>query len=60
MLGSIPLDSALRESGDAGEPLVTANPDTPAAVAISAVADAIAETRREQGVGFVKSLPVLS
>src|SRR5947208_10960870 len=60
MLGSIPLDSALRESGDAGEPLVIANPDTPAAAAISAVADAIADTRREQGVGFVKSLPVLS
>jgi len=60
LLGSIPLDSSLREAGDAGEPLVIANPDTPAAVAISAVADAIAETRREQGVGFVKSLPVLS
>jgi hypothetical protein len=29
-------------------------------VAISEVADAIAETRKEQGVGFVKSLPVLS
>jgi ATP-binding protein involved in chromosome partitioning len=60
LLGSIPLDPSLREAGDAGEPLVTANPDTPAAAAISAVADAIAETRREQGVGFVKSLPVLS
>src|SRR6266536_2532094 len=60
LLGSVPLDPSLREAGDAGEPLVTANPDTPAAVAISAVADAIAETRREQGVGFVKSLPVLS
>src|SRR5438132_2512240 len=60
MLGSIPLDSALRESGDAGEPLVTANPDTPAAVAISAVAEAIAATKREEGVGIVKALPVLS
>jgi ATP-binding protein involved in chromosome partitioning len=60
LLGSIPLDPSLREAGDAGEPLVIANPDTPAAVAISEVADAIAETRREQGVGFVKSLPVLS
>jgi ATP-binding protein involved in chromosome partitioning len=60
LLGSIPLDPSLRESGDAGEPLVIVNPDTPAASAISAVADAIAETRREQGVGFVKSLPVLS
>jgi ATP-binding protein involved in chromosome partitioning len=60
LLGSVPLDSTVREAGDAGEPLVTANPDTPAAAAISAIADVIAETRREQGVGFVKALPVLS
>src|SRR6266513_470246 len=60
LLGSVPLDPALRAAGDAGEPLVTARPDTPAAAAISAVAEAIAETRREQGVGFVKALPVLS
>ena len=60
LLGTVPLDPALREAGDAGEPLVTARPDTPAAVAILAVAEAVAETRREQGVGFVKALPVLS
>src|SRR5256714_1929506 len=60
LLGSIPLDSTLREAGDAGEPLVTARPDTPAAAAILAVAEAVAEMRREQGVGFVKALPVLS
>src|SRR5256885_3638355 len=36
LLGSIPLDSTLREAGDAGEPLVIANPDTPAAAPISA------------------------
>src|SRR5438067_7703845 len=60
LLGTVPLDPSLREAGDAGEPLVTARPDTPAAAAISAVAEAIAETRREQGVGFVKALPVLS
>src|SRR5438874_1585081 len=59
-LGSVPLDPALREAGDAGEPLVTTSPETPAAAAISKVADLIAETRREQGVGFVKALPVLS
>jgi hypothetical protein len=39
---------------------VTANPGAPAATAIAALAEAIAETRREQGVGFVKALPVLS
>ena len=60
LLGSVPLDPAFRESGDAGEPLVIARPKAPAAAAISAIADAIAETRREQGVGFVKALPVLS
>jgi len=60
LLGAVPLDPALREAGDAGEPLVTARPETPAATAILAVAEAVAETRREQGVGFVKALPVLS
>jgi ATP-binding protein involved in chromosome partitioning len=60
LLGSVPLDQSLRTAGDAGEPLVTGNPDTPAGAAISAIADAISETRREQGVGFVKALPVLS
>jgi ATP-binding protein involved in chromosome partitioning len=60
LLGSIPLDPALREAGDRGEPLVTSDPDAPAAQAIATVAEAIADARREQGVGFVKSLPVLS
>jgi ATP-binding protein involved in chromosome partitioning len=60
LLGSVPLDPAFRESGDAGEPLVNTRPETPAGAAILAIADAIAETRREQGVGFVKALPVLS
>jgi ATP-binding protein involved in chromosome partitioning len=59
-LGSVPLDPSLREAGDAGTPLVTSNPAAPAAEAIAALADVIAETRREQGVGFVKALPVLS
>jgi ATP-binding protein involved in chromosome partitioning len=60
LLGSIPLDPALREAGDAGEPLVVTDPGSPAAEAITKVADAVADTRREQGVGFVKALPVLS
>jgi ATP-binding protein involved in chromosome partitioning len=59
-LGSVPLDPALRAAGDAGEPLVTTDPTAAAAEAIGHVAEAIAETRREQGVGFVKALPVLS
>jgi ATP-binding protein involved in chromosome partitioning len=60
LLGTVPLDPSLRAAGDAGEPLVAVDSEAPAAVAISALADAVAETRREQGVGFVKALPVLS
>jgi ATP-binding protein involved in chromosome partitioning len=59
-LGSVPLDPSLRAAGDAGTPLVTARPATPAAEALAAIAESIAEARREQGVGFVKALPVLS
>jgi ATP-binding protein involved in chromosome partitioning len=60
LLGSIPLDPALREAGDAGEPLVSTNPNAPSAAEIAKVADAVVDMRREQGVGFVKALPVLS
>ncbi len=60
LLGSVPLDPNLRAAGDAGEPLVLSGPHTPAGAAIEALTDAIVETRREQGVGFVKALPVLS
>jgi ATP-binding protein involved in chromosome partitioning len=59
-LGSVPLDPRLRAAGDSGTPLVTADPQAPSAQAIAALAESIAETRREQGVGFVKALPVLS
>jgi len=41
-------------------PIVERDPDSEPAHAISALADAIVATRREQGVGIVKSLPVLS
>ncbi|MDQ2984708.1 MAG: Mrp/NBP35 family ATP-binding protein [Actinomycetota bacterium] len=60
LLGRVPLDPALRAAGDAGVPLVQADPDAEAATAVTEIADAIAATRREQGVGIVKSLPVLS
>jgi ATP-binding protein involved in chromosome partitioning len=60
LLGRIPLDPLVRRSGDIGEPVVWAEPESDAAQAISAVADAVAATRREQGVGIVKALPVLS
>jgi ATP-binding protein involved in chromosome partitioning len=60
LLGSIQLDPALREHADEGEPLVWAEPDSPTSQAIVHIAQAIDETKREQGVGIVKELPVLS
>jgi ATP-binding protein involved in chromosome partitioning len=59
-LGSVPLDPALRTSGDAGEPVVLSMPDSPAALALSGIASALAAVERERGVGIVKGLPVLS
>lgn len=50
LLGQIPLDTRVRESGDAGIPIVIANPAAPAALALSAVADRLA-TRRESLAG---------
>jgi ATP-binding protein involved in chromosome partitioning len=38
VLGEIPLDLALREGGDTGSPIVTADPDSPAAAALNQVA----------------------
>jgi ATP-binding protein involved in chromosome partitioning len=60
LLGEIPLDPRLREQGDAGEPLVGADPDAPSARAILELAERIAATRRERGVGIVKQLPVVA
>jgi ATP-binding protein involved in chromosome partitioning len=60
LLGRVPLDARLRESGDAGVPLVESDPDSEPALAIAEIAEAITASRREQGVGIVKALPVLS
>jgi len=50
VLGQIPLDTRVRESGDAGRPIVLDSPDAPAAKALQAVADRLA-VRRESLVG---------
>ena len=50
LLGQIPLDPRVRESGDAGQPIILTDPETPAAVALRAVADRLA-VRRESLVG---------
>jgi ATP-binding protein involved in chromosome partitioning len=61
LLGKIPLDPRLRESSDAGEPLVSADPESETARAISAVAETLDAARRERGTGRVnRPLPVLS
>jgi ATP-binding protein involved in chromosome partitioning len=60
LLAEIPLDPRLREQGDLGTPLVSADPSSPTARAIVELAEAIDGTRREEGVGIVKALPVLS
>jgi len=46
-LGSIPLDPAVRESGDAGTPTVASAPDSPAATALAK----IAQTLRDELAG---------
>jgi ATP-binding protein involved in chromosome partitioning len=50
LLGQIPLDTRLRESGDEGLPLVLSDPASPAAAALIAVADKLA-VRRESLLG---------
>jgi ATP-binding protein involved in chromosome partitioning len=50
LLGQIPLDTRLRETGDNGVPVVLAAPDNPAAKALAAVAEQLA-VRRESLVG---------
>ncbi|MGC9667892.1 Mrp/NBP35 family ATP-binding protein [Planosporangium sp. 12N6] len=50
LLGQIPLDTRVREAGDAGRPIVLSAPEAPAAKALKAVADRLA-VRRESLVG---------
>jgi ATP-binding protein involved in chromosome partitioning len=46
LLGQIPLDTALREGGDSGLPLVLSDSQTPAAVALRDIAGKLAARRR--------------
>ncbi len=43
LLGQVPLDTRLREGGDAGKPLVLTDPDSPAAVELRRIADRLAK-----------------
>jgi ATP-binding protein involved in chromosome partitioning len=60
LLAEVPLDPRVREYGDLGTPIVWADPGSPTSGALLALAAAIEDTRREQGVGIVKALPVVS
>ena len=46
LLGQVPLDTRLRESGDSGLPVVLGDPDSPAAVALRAVARGVSTRSR--------------
>jgi ATP-binding protein involved in chromosome partitioning len=46
VLGRIPLDPQLREGGDLGTPIVTSHPDSPAAKALTEVADQLSGRSR--------------
>ncbi len=52
LLGQIPLDIALREGGDRGNPIVLCAPESPAAVALRAVSDQLAS--RPRGLAGVR------
>ncbi len=41
-LGSVPLDPSVREGGDAGKPIVSSKPDSPAATALNQIAQYVA------------------
>ena len=57
LLGQVPFDPALREAADAGAPVCEAAPDSEAAAAVAALAEALQGTRRG---GIRRSLTVLS
>ena len=57
LLGRVPLEAALRESGDTGLPLTLRDPEAPSAQAIIEIAHMIDEQRVG---GFTKTLPLVS
>jgi ATP-binding protein involved in chromosome partitioning len=57
LLGTVPLDARIRESADAGVPLVLSDPDCEPARAIAEIAATLEKTR---GAGFTRTLPLVS
>ncbi len=46
LLGSVPLETVLREGGDSGTPVVIGHPESESAIALRAIADRLAVRRR--------------
>jgi len=46
LLGQVPLEQALREGGDSGQPVVLSAPDSASGSALRAIADRLAVRRR--------------
>jgi ATP-binding protein involved in chromosome partitioning len=46
LLGQVPLDARVREAGDAGQPIVVAQPDAPAAVVLREIATTLSTRSR--------------
>jgi ATP-binding protein involved in chromosome partitioning len=46
LLGQIPIDTRLREGGDAGKPLVLSEPDSEAGKALQSIADRLSSRAR--------------
>src|SRR5919202_2085704 len=59
LLGRIPFDPRLATYADEGEAIVSVEPDAEVSAAILALGESIAATKREQGVGILKSLPLV-
>ncbi len=59
LLGTVPLDPVLREQGDAGAPIVSAQPEAESAQAIVSIAQEIEALRREPSGGILKPLPLV-
>jgi ATP-binding protein involved in chromosome partitioning len=60
LLARIPFDPRLGALADEGEPIVLVKPEAEASRAIVGLAEAILAARREEGVGIVKPLPLVS
>jgi ATP-binding protein involved in chromosome partitioning len=55
LLGSVPLQPRMAELADAGQPILIASPDSPAATSLSAIAAQLRRTSAGRGV----ALPIL-